>query len=546
MPKVVKKAKEETVQGREHEGMENGQAENPPSPKPTAKEGKGKKPKPVVKDILYPSEEERAKGILYTAEMCYGPGALTVDQSKALLGWREVEAKEGALFRDRHGKFIVCDNDTTNREIVWSKVEELVQTHLSRRNDGTPCWEFNGEPILVGKYGSILNGQKSLISHVLAEQDRLSDIEDPKSSPYQGRLKKLWPEPIVMEKMVIFGISEDDHVVNTLDTAQPRTLSDVMYRSEYLRSMSRETRSAASKIAGYAINVVWARTGAGDLAFMPRKTHDAATEFLERHKRILNAVKWMAEENADKVEYTNSEGTVIKVGRVQRFIEASRAAALLYLMAASGTDPAKYMKGKPPSEKQADFSRWEKAEEFWTLLVGDSPGFEPVRVALARLANTDTGRKPTPDEKIIVLCKAWKAFVAGEEFKPAALKPKYIVHKDPDGNITDSELVNDWCFDGIDVYTALEEEKEKEREARRLEREAQRQARLESEETEEEEEDGSEDDEGEGEEDVTEDEVIQDPTPEEIARIKRANRAREDETPEEERARREAIENGRK
>src|SRR4051812_41844594 len=125
-------------------------------------------PEPFVREIKYPT---------FAVDECYGDSAITVEQAKILLGWTEdaAEAAEwGArepLFKDRFGKEIYCYNNIINRPIYWSTVEKLVQDHLLRQ------WEFNGEPIIIGKTGLILNGQHSLIALIMAEQDRVGGFK---------------------------------------------------------------------------------------------------------------------------------------------------------------------------------------------------------------------------------------------------------------------------------------------------------------------------------------------------------------------------------
>lgn len=520
------------------------------------------------REIIYPSAEERAQGMMYVCEMCYGDAAITVEQSKSLLGWREVGGREGSMFRDRYGKYIVCDNNTTNREIAWTKVEELVQVHLTRRPDGTPAWQFNGEDILVGCYGAIINGQKSLISHVLAEQDRLIDVESKGNGPHEGRLAAMWPDPIRMEKGVKFGISEDDWVVNTVDTAQPRTLNDVMYRSHYLRDLKPDLRSVASRVAGYAIRMAWSRSGAGDLAFTPFRTHDAMLLFLERHPRILDAVRWVVTENAAKEEVHSGrlddagKPIIIKRGRVERIIEPSRAAALLYMMGMSDTDPERYRQGDPPGEEDADDSAWDKAEDFWVGLCSGADDIEPVRVALANLRNkaAEMGYEPTGDEKVSVLCKAWTAFKAGEKLEAKNLKPNYRFYKDPETGQREREYIKDWDFGGIDLLAILEKEKREEAERKGEEVEGpddedgapggknrtppgqnpqSDQRRRSADNTGD---DDTSDDTDAG-DDVSDGDVVErDPTPAELAALRRQNRALDNETPEAERLRRERVE----
>lgn len=514
--------------------------------------GKPKDQKPVEtpttkpkqeREVLYPPKELRDQGILYQYEGCYGDKAITVEQSQAMLGWTEVGSKEGSHFTDRNGKHIYCEYNLTNREIKWAEVEKLVQVHLTHR------YRFNGEDILIGMYGSVLNGQKSMIAHVLAEQDRLRDLEGAR------KWVRYWDGPITMEKGVKFGISEDDEVVDTLDTAQPRTLKDVMYRSEYLRTLPTEIRSAASKIADYAIRLTWARTGAGDIAFTKYGTHDAMKEFLSRHPGLIKAIKWMAEEDAEKVEFPNADGKVAKKGRVSLIIEPSRAAGLLYLMGMSATPSAVYRYAQPdPTEQVCDDTNWDKAEDFWTGLVGGSEDLKPVRTVLALLVDKDTGRPPTSDEKITVIWKAWTRFLKGQKLVPELLKPRYRPRLAGDPKV----LVNEWDFGGIDLYHQIHPDEDAAPDKTKPTTGAPpTQGQPPNDEEEEEEELDSSDLEGEDEEgeefsnangqapvgaSESGETVLREPTPTEIRMMLGKNGAMEEETPEQERLRRERIE----
>lgn len=540
---------------------------DPPSPPPT---GPKAKPQPRPADrrpVLYPTPEERAKGILYSVEVCAGAKAMPVALSQQLLGWTVVPGPEGAHFRDKRGDYIFCKYNTTNREIRWAKVEELIQIHLSRHVDGTPCWQLNGETIIISKHGDVLNGQKSMIAHVLAEQLREIDKETG-----AGKYKDVWKKPITMEKVIIFGVSSDDRVVNTIDTAQPRTLADVMYRSRYFRDLDPKLRHDASRIANYALKTVWSRCAAGDLAFVTdrKQTHDASMEFLDRHPRLLEAIRWVATENQAKVKVTkgiNDDGTskVVQVGKVERFIEPSRAAALLYLMAASGSDPVAYRYASPPGEAVVDFGRWDKAEDFWVSVLGDNPETKAVWEAVGLLYNKDTGAPPQAEEKLVVIAKAWARWVKGEKLVAPLLLPKYD-RSDPEC----PALAERYKLGGIDLYHLIREEQEEQERQKDLEREKARQAEgddgppgdpsLEA--------DGGEEDfnEDEAEPDAVDEEapvgpvggsaglsvaMVEtlpdgrapgDPSPAELARLRARNRANDDESPEQERKRREEVE----
>src|SRR6202012_885566 len=100
-------------------------------------------------------------------------------------------------------------------------VDKLIQEMLNLR------WEYNGEPIIIGATGQVLNGQHTLVALILAEQDRKKD----------KKWTENWPEEMQVAKDIVFGVSESDKVVDSMDTCIPRSLNDVMWRKDYFRKM---------------------------------------------------------------------------------------------------------------------------------------------------------------------------------------------------------------------------------------------------------------------------------------------------------------------
>ena len=164
--------------------------------------------------------------------VCSGDTAITIPKAKQLLGWREVEGGE-YLFKDHRTKRIVCDNNVTNRPIYNAVIERLKQDLLRRR------WVLNGEPIIIGRTGLILNGQHTLIALVLTEQ------EIALRPKVWGAL---WADgPPTMDKVIIYGIAEDDDTVNTMDTCKPRSFADALFRSEYYDALPKGSRQKMAK-----------------------------------------------------------------------------------------------------------------------------------------------------------------------------------------------------------------------------------------------------------------------------------------------------------
>jgi hypothetical protein len=139
-------------------------------------------------------------------------------------------------------------------------------------------------------------------------------------------------------------------------------------------------------------------------------------------------------------------------------------------MGCSDTDQHKYRNADPQSEKHVDKDAWDRAEDFWVGLAGESQDFAPVRKALTMLVTDHGGGRPDPDEKIVVIWKAWNAYkmvAPGAKFKvhEKDLRPNYTIHKDADGNVTDRILKDKWDFGGVDLLPTLDRERA-EKEAR--------------------------------------------------------------------------------
>lgn len=347
----------------------------------------------------------------------HGPdNPITVQKCKDLLGWEAVEGDE-YLFKDRYGDKIVCKNNANNRPLYTGVYEALAQEHLRKR------WRLNGEPIIVGRTGTLLNGQHTLISVVIAEQERLQD----------AHWEKEWSGEITMQKVIVYGIDDSDDVVNTMDTCKPRSLADVIYRSDFFKKEDTATRKKASRMTDHAIRLLWDRTGTSSDPYSPVRTHAEALDFLNRHNRLLKCVKHIMEENTE--------------GRLGVYIPPSYAAGLLYLMACSSSDPVKYKAN--PSEKRLDFANWDKAQDFWTLLATRHESTDGVRAALGMLANADDGRPGSIAEKASVLAKAWPFIIKGRTPTEADLALEYVM--DEDG----VRVLNDFpTFGGIDLGTS--------------------------------------------------------------------------------------------
>jgi hypothetical protein len=363
-----------------------------------------------------------------------GDDALTEEDCKKLLGW---EAEEGDvkfgtdyLLIDEQGKKVRCLNNKHNRPLYSGVVKNLIQEHLNKR------WVFNGEPIIIGKTGQVLNGQHTLVSLVLANQIRM------------GESKALWDDiwgeeaEIKLEKLVVFGIDESDNTVNTMDLAKPRSLADVIYRSELFSSMGEKDRKTVSRITDNAIRFLWYRMGVGTDPFAPRRTHSEALDFVQRHPQVLAAVKHIFQEESEK--------------SISKYVNLGTAAALLYLMGTHKTDGNHYRHQNKKDESLVDMEAWDEACSFWVALSKGGEDFKEVRYAIGNLADSETGVGGSNAEKIAIIIKAWCLFYKAKKITMPGLALEY--YTDDEGT---RHIINHPDLGGLDLGDPKGQEKSK-------------------------------------------------------------------------------------
>jgi hypothetical protein len=307
-----------------------------------------------------------------------------------VLGWQaETEKtcppKDKVLLTDRHGKKVECRNNITNRPLKKNHMETLVQEILAGR------WHFNAVTITIGQSGLVLNGQHRLLALILAQQEL--DLNPDKYADVWKR-----GDTINLEVLVAMGIREDDEVVNTIDTGKTRSLSDVLYRSEFLSSFPQAHRKSLAASTSAAVKLVQSRTGSSMNAYSRHKTHSGDCDFLERHPQILKCVQFIFEE-ADAAHPI--------------YLHQGQAAGLLYLMSTGNSKPQEYYSTELPNEAQLDWSLWDKACEFWVKIAQQETSFKTFRIARANLAESGHGG---PFANVALFIKAWQVFVSGNKF----------------------------------------------------------------------------------------------------------------------------------
>lgn len=378
----------------------------------------------VTQEVLYPQ---------YEVEKLTGDKPLTVEFCQQALGW-EVESDDSDgvkfgddyLLKDRQGRKVRTTRNPHNRPFYLHTVcEPLVQTILNSGDKLAPedrQWQFNGEPIIIGEYGNILNGQHTLVAVMLAEQDR--------TGPEADYWRKFWSGPVTIEKVVTYGVKETDKVVNTMDTCRPRSLADIIYRSSYFAKVTNKLeRQSLAKVTADALKYLWKRIGRSQEGVFEQKvlqTHPESLDFLGRHERLLKAVHHIWEEDQPNPNVRDADGKPLHRRRLNRYLTCGKAAALFYLMGCSAADANRYHRTDKPSERRLDFSRWLEAETFWSALAGNSPDFDTVRGALNSLVDPDTGEEETryDEKRIAIICKAWQQYVRHEEFDLEYLRLK--------------------------------------------------------------------------------------------------------------------------
>lgn len=358
---------------------------------------------------------------------------LTPDEAKEILGWQEesenikfLTENGGYLFKDERGLKIRCTNNITNRPIRWPIVAALKQEILHRR------WRLNGETIIVGRTGLVLNGQHTLVALIFAHQTWMEK---------QGQYQHVWPDTPYIEKVAVFGIDETDDTVNTIDTTKPRDLGDVIFRSEYFRDQPEKNRRKLSRIAQHAVMMLWHRTGASENAFSAgatRQTHAESLNFIARHPRLLECVKHIFEEDGDKSKF-------------KRILSPGYASALLYLMGSSATDSSGddkdgYAYAEPPDESHLDWEHWDKAQSFWVQLAAGDKTLLAVKAAIAQSMDPEHGCGGTRHERLGILVKAWRNFLDGKSVTPKSLELEYLPDEDEAMVLVDHPIVG-----GIDI-----------------------------------------------------------------------------------------------
>jgi hypothetical protein len=128
---------------------------------------------------------------------------------------------------------------------------------------------------------------------------------------------------------------------------------------------------------------------------------------------------------------------------VNGYVKSGLASGLCYLMGTSASDRAAYLKLQ--SDEGLDFSHWDKAKEFWSLVAKKSAKVEPTLELLLNIPEDAMGGFIT-DFRCGVVAKSWDLFLSGKEIKKVLLKLK--THTNDMGR---PEIIEHPLFGGIDI-----------------------------------------------------------------------------------------------
>lgn len=288
-------------------------------------------------------------------------GPIHAAEAKEMLGWW---VDPGDKFGDDYdlldtaGRKVRLVHNAGNRWHEGPLSEKYAYELLNRNWAGPttlPGETVNGETVIISRTAAVKSGQHRLGGTVLAAEIWEKD---------QDRWKENWPDgPPVLETLLVVGTSDHPKVTITQDNVRARTGADSMYASGKFTGdgVSRGETKAMCKLADHAVRYLWNETGAGRTGDTPYRTQAEIMKFLDAHPYLEDAIRFVYENLGDDPELG-----------LRRYASPGYAAGMLYLMAASATEPDKYLKASPRSEDNADLSLREKAEEFWLGLAREN------------------------------------------------------------------------------------------------------------------------------------------------------------------------------
>lgn len=317
--------------------------------------------------------------------------------------------------RDISGQKVRCNYNAHNRPFDEGWSEDITHMVLHGNWAGPhtlPGETVNGETIRISRYGWVLSGQHCMTGCVRADEK----LQKARAELGREAADKKYPtwaghDHCFLETIVVKGMSEDPRVLMTVDYVKPRTAADVFYTSDTFKTRTSPERKELCRMLATATDLLWTRTAAQGY-----RTHPEQVAFLDRHKKLLDCVLHLFDENS----------ATRRISKMR--LSAGGSAAIMYLMGCGATDAEYsdvYRNQEPPTEKGLDWSLWDKADEFWTILASGLD-FEPVRLALGKLVDSTPGNDENQGlggrgpEKMAILARAWEIW---KEHPPSGGKP---------------------------------------------------------------------------------------------------------------------------
>lgn len=321
-----------------------------------------------------------------------------IEEAKALLGASPAKEGEDYLFKAPDGTKFKCKNNPTNRPFR----KALADKYKGKMLDGV--WEWNGDGnVIIDSKGHLHNCNHTLIGLVCAELERLAHVKH-----YQDKGVK---HPITIRKLVVQLGTAKKEVIDSVDQGQKRSLGDVIFRRGEFEGDTKTVKSMANDLAG-ALRIVWLRMGKPAKAFDPK----SATQFLEDHPKLVEAVKVVKDLNGGK----GAEGQ-----KLSSQLPLKTAAAYLYLAAC--------IKSKVDREgnlEELSTTQFSKAKAFFKSLA-EGEGLkkdEPVHTIMGELMKAGRAGKFSSaqgrNEVEGMLVKALNAYLDGEKLSAKDCKIK--------------------------------------------------------------------------------------------------------------------------
>lgn len=354
---------------------------------------------------------------------------MTVEEAKAMIGWTVVgpssKGQKGTgdsytgpfHLRDMSGNKVLLERNATNRPFRVGLAKRYMNEILRRK------WALNGETFVFDWKDDAQSAQHRLAGFILAEEARLLGAKGNQSYAW---ISRYWKGPLFIECIVVQGIDDDPHVVDTLDQGQKRTHGDVIYRAEVFGTpqdigplgdnkviaSDKVMKKLANILAG-AARLVWLRAGGKRVSNAPHFPVSEMMEFISSHDKLKDIV--LAVYNLDGGQ------TSLGGSKITRYLPMGYAAGLWYLMAVCGTDPEAYELGVKDGRgvENLDFSMEPKAKLFWERLAGGlgmSDG-DPIHVCRELLRGMDKGSAEDRDEVVAMIIKAFNLWLDGVDKK---------------------------------------------------------------------------------------------------------------------------------